>query len=107
MERFRTIIATNTPTTVSSTAAQLLGYSIYNRHSAAIFIKFYNVGAPTFQDTPIFTVAIPATSAVIERVTNDPIESFGVAMGIRVVTGAADNDNTAAGSLPLIELRYK
>ena len=105
---FRSTTVTNTSTTIKTTGADVGMVNIVNRHSAAIFVKFYNSPVATFQDTPIITaevlanaaitVALPALSAYIFSSTNG--------LSVRAVTGATDSDNTAPATTPIIEIRY-
>lgn len=108
MARFRSITATNTGTTVSATPAEITEVNVQNLHSAVIYVKFYNIGVPSFQDTPIWTLAVAATAQLnLKAQGTNVLKSFGTALGIRIVTGGTDSNNTAAAALPVVELEYK
>ena len=88
--------ATNNATLVKATAGAIYSVNGYNASAGVIYLKFYNKAtAPTVgTDTPVLTYALPATAAFSFQVP------FGFATGIGygMVTGAADNNNTAIGA---------
>lgn len=104
--KFRSTTITNTSTTVSSTGVNVKSINIVNRHSAVIYVKFYDQDVATFQDTPIKTLSVAASGGTYSNIDN--VFKFGTSDGlcIRVTTGATDSDNTAAATLPIIELEY-
>ncbi len=104
--KFRSGTVTNTSTTVSSTGINITSINIVNRHNAVIYVKFYDSDVATFQDTPIKTFAVAASGGMYSNIDNK--FKFGTSDGlsIRVTTGATDSDNTAAATLPIIELEY-
>lgn len=110
MASFRTVTATNTGSTIKTTGADVKAINIINRHNAAIFVKFYNSDVATFQDTPVkvFQVAAssyyPASPCAISMASN--LFSTSEGLTVRVVTSATDSDNTAAATLPIIEVEY-
>lgn len=108
MANFRSGTVTNTSTNIKTTGADMLNVNIVNRHSAAIFVKFYDSPLATFQDTPFRTYQVAANSSLTiagsERVF--PVFSTSNGTCVRVVTGNTDSDNTAAATLPIIELQY-
>lgn len=110
MASFRTVTATNTGSTIKTTGADVKAINIINRHNAAIFVKFYNSDVATFQDTPVkvFQVAAssyyPASPCAISMSSN--LFSTSEGLTVRVVTSATDSDNTAAATLPIIEVEY-
>lgn len=108
MANLRTQTATNTSTGVSVKGSDVITLNIVNRHSAAIFVKFYDLPVATFQDTPYRTYQVGAnlnlTLAGNERYF--PVFSTSNGLCLRVVTGATDSDNTAAATLPIIEMQY-
>ena len=109
MATFRSGTVTNTSTTVTTKSADVLTMNIINRHSAVIYVRFYNSTVATFQDTPIatFTVAASGGSIVQQAGALAALFSGTKGLSVRVVTGATDSDNTAAATLPIIELEYK
>lgn len=110
MASFRTVIATNTGATIKDKGAEVKGLNIINRHNAAIFVKFYDSDVATFQDVPVkvFQVAAssyyPASPCAIS--TQGTLFSTSHGLTVRVVTSATDSDNTAAATLPIIEVEY-
>lgn len=104
MANFRSTTVTNTSTNVSLLGVAVKRLNIVNQHSAAIFVKFYNQTIATFQDTPAYTQQVAATSSV--TVLGNPVFDCPTAMCVRVVTNSADNGNTAAATLPIIEIQY-
>lgn len=110
MANFRSITVTNTSTTVKTTGADVKSINIINRHNAAIFVKLYDSDVSTFQDTPkkVFQVAAssyyPASPVVVSNQGN--LFSVDQGLSVRVTTSATDSDNTAAATLPIIEIEY-
>lgn len=110
MATFRSGTVTNTGTNISSTGVVVTSINIINRHSAAIFVKFYNSDVATFQDTPVKVFQVAASSYYPASPT--PItfggSIFSVSQGltVRVVTDNTDAGNTAAATLPIIEVEY-
>jgi esterase/lipase superfamily enzyme len=110
MAKFRSITVTNTATNVTNKGADVKSINIINRHNAAIFVKFYNSDTATFQDTPakVFQVAAssyyPASPIVVSN--QGTLFSVSDGLSVRVTTSATDSDNTAAATLPIIELEY-
>lgn len=108
MANFRSSTTTNTGTSIKSTGADVLIVSIINRHSAVIYVKFYDSPVATFQDTPTKTFQVAASSsgyfAGSER--NFPAFSTSNGLYVRVVTDSTDAGNTAAATLPILEIQY-
>lgn len=110
MPNFRSITVTNTSTNISAIGADVIGANIVNRHSAIVYVKFYNSTVATFQDTPVFVIPVAASGGQFFTKRNAASEylfSTTLGMCVRVVTGSADNDNTAAATLPIINIEYK
>lgn len=108
MAKFRSTTTTTTGSTIKSTGGDVLMANITNRHSAAIFVKFYDSPVATFQDTPIFTVQVGANAQVtLQRQGNENIFGTNNGLAVRVVTDNTDAGNTAAGTLPIIEIEYR
>lgn len=107
---FRSATVTNTSTTIKTSGADVLQINIINRHSAAIFVKFYNQTVATFQDTPVCTLQVAANSYYPATLNGfkeqDPIITTIAGLCVRVVTDNTDAGNTAAGTLPIIEVAY-
>jgi len=67
MTAFRSAVVTNTGTTIKSTGTNVRSLNIINRHSAAIFVKFYDSDVATFQDTPV--KAVPCEVSLEQGIT--------------------------------------
>ena len=106
MAKFRSATTTNTGTTIKSTGADVFSLSIVNRHSAAIFVKFYDSPVATFQDTPIATYQAGANATVAFQRTSPNLFGTNNGLSVRVVTNDTDSGNTAAATLPIIEAEY-
>lgn len=106
MANFRSITVTNTSTNIKTTGANVKSLTIVNKHNAIIYVRFYNQTVATFQDTPFRTFQVAATNVLTHIATDGFL--FGTTSGlcVRVVTGATDSDNTAASTLPVIEIEY-
>lgn len=108
MATFRSGTVTNTSTNIKTTGADVYKINIVNRHSAVVYVKFYNSTVATFQDTPVAVIAIPATSSVVQVSSLQQVPLIGTSAGlcVRATTDATDNGNTAAATLPVIEVTY-
>jgi hypothetical protein len=108
MATFRSGTVTNTSTTIKTTGADVKSLNIINRHSAAIFVKFYNSSVSTFQDIPIKVFQVAANAAYPSDLITNSTVIFSSANGlsVRVVTDSTDNGNTAAATLPIIEVEF-
>lgn len=110
METFRSIIATNTGQTIKSTGTTVRSLNIINRHNAAVFVKFYDSDVATFQDTPVKVFQVASSSyypaSPIPVSLANSLFSVGAGLTVRVVTDSADDGNTAAATLPIIEVQY-
>jgi hypothetical protein len=96
---FTNSAATNNAAVIKASAGTLWSVVAYNANAAARYVKFYNKAtAPTVgTDVPVVVVAIPATSTLkIDGGSNGL--RFATGIGIAIVTGAADSDNTAVAA---------
>lgn len=109
MATFRSITVTNTSTNIKTTGGDVRQLNIVNKHSAAIFVRFYDSPVATFQDTPVKTFQVAANNifTLLASESAFPLLSTSAGLCVRVVTDAGDNGNTAAGTLPVIEIDYK
>lgn len=109
LTKYRTTVASSSAVNVKADAGNIYAYNIVNLHSAAIFVKLYNVVAATVgTTTPAHVLQVPANSSLNYRPTGVPGIPLWFTTGISlgVVTGGADNNTTAAATLPIIELEY-
>jgi hypothetical protein len=108
MANFRSQTTTNTGTSIKTSGADVVTINITNRHSAAIFVKFYDQTVATFQDTPyrIFQIAANAQITILRNESALSIFSTSNGLCVRVVTDNTDAGNTAAATLPIIEIQY-
>lgn len=92
---YRSIDTQNTGVNIKASAGQVYGWHITNNAASTRYVKLYDKAtAPSSSDTPLLTLAIPAGQ--ISRLFFDKEgPAFGTGLGIRGVTGVADNDNTA------------
>ena len=108
MANFRSGTVTNSSTTIKSTGADVLTLNVVNRLAGVILVKFYDSPVATFQDIPYRTFQVPAstTYTVSGSERTFPLFSTSNGLAVRVVTDLTDNGNTAAGTLPIIEIQY-
>jgi len=103
--------ATNNSTLISTGAHTLYDVELTNNSATIAYAKFYDKSsAPTCgTDTPIITLIIPASTAGAGSNVNMPVgRAFASGLGLCVVTGIADNDNTAvAATTYAINVAYK
>ena len=105
---FRSFLVDRTADAISASPGNILGWNIINRHSAAIYVKFYDEAAASVDpsnDSPVLTLQVPALGSVFQE-PNGIQKIFATAISVRVVTGVTDTDNTDPGTLPLIEIQY-
>lgn len=109
MAKFRNLTVTTTSTNIKTSGADVSKINIVNRHSAAIFVKFYDQTVATFQDTPVQVLQVAANANLTLMTNENVMNIFGTGLGlcVRVTTGVNDNDATAAATLPIIEVEYK
>lgn len=87
-----TCAATDTPTVVSAVPGAVVDINIGNISAAWSYLKLYNkVAAPTNADTPVQVFPIPPGGGLVKTVNF----AFTLGIGLRIVKGSADNDNTA------------
>lgn len=104
LTKFRSLTVSNTGEVVSTVRANLYSWNITNRHTAVIYVKFYNKAtAASAADTPVMTIAIQPASTTIIRGFDLP-ESFSTGISVRAVTESADSGTTSPGTLPIVEL---
>lgn len=104
----------NNSTSVKGSAGTVYSVQLGGLGSAPAYLKFYNTsGAPTCaSDTVVKTLIIPAASTAANGGGSNVSIPVGLAfssgIGICVVTGIADNDNTSvAASTFIINIDYK
>ncbi len=101
---YRSILVGNTGLVVSDVACNLYSWNITNRHSAVIYVKFYNKAtAATSSDTPQMTIAVQVTGTTTIRGFDLP-ESFATGCSIRAVTESTDAGTTSPATTPIVEL---
>lgn len=107
MAIFRSGTVTNTSTNIKTSGADVTSINIVNRHNAVIYVKFYDQTVATFQDTPFKTIPVAASGGSYSDLSIGWAK-FSTTRGlcVRVVTDSTDNGNTAAATLPIIELEY-
>lgn len=72
----------------------------YNAKASVVYIKIYDkLAAPSSADTPIMSIPLAASSNF-----SIPLEGIRITNGIgyRIVTGSADNDNTAVSANDIV-----
>lgn len=95
--------ATNNATSGKVGEGFLSGFSGYNTNAAVRYLKFYDkASAPTVgTDVPVLTYALPPTTAFAIPAFD---YHFKLGLAYALVTGAADNDNTAVGAGDILGL---
>jgi hypothetical protein len=96
------------PTRITTAPANLGSLSVFNRSTAARYVKLYDkAGRPSSTDTPVQVYPVPgagtagsAGGAVIQLPQDGLAFSAGIAM--RVTTGVDDTDDNSAGSQEVI-----
>lgn len=100
--------ATNNSTSVKGTAGQLYGAHVYNNAAYPVYVKFFNKAtAPTpGVDTVVLTIGVQA--GVARDVQFPKGFPFATGIGMAIVKGITDADNTAVVlSDCVVDLEYK
>ena len=102
LSSYRSIGISSSYETVSASDACLYSISAFNMTASTLYLKIYDIAAPTSSSTPKFTFPIPAnaSSGGAGFIWNNPVGfPFYNAIGIRVTTGLADanTDYPSAG----------
>lgn len=86
--------ANNTAVAIAAAPAALSGIDYFNNSDTeTVFLKLYNLAAPTSANTPVAVFQVlPYTP--FNKVFTEPL-AFSTAIGVRVTTGAANNDTTS------------
>jgi len=96
---FTNSAATNNAAVIKASAGTLWSVTAFNANASPRYVKFYNKAtAPTVgTDVPVLVIAVPATSTIMIGGGSNGIR-FATGVGIGIVTGAADADNTAVAA---------
>ena len=98
---YRNINVNSTGAVVKANKGGVFAMYVSNTGMAPAYLKLYDKAtAPTSSDTPTHTLTLPAGSAIPWLIT-DGI-GFNTGIGIRAVTGVADNNTTSPGSNEVI-----
>jgi hypothetical protein len=91
--------ANNNATLIHAGPTYVYGLTVHNVNAAVRYLKLYDkVSAPTVgTDTPAFTIPIPASGGAVHWYPSVPVE-FALGLGIGIVTGGADSDNTSTAA---------
>ena len=91
---YRSLDVQPTGFNIKSSPGEVGGWFISNQATAARYVKLYDKAtAPSSSDTPLLTLAIPASSAA--NVLSVSGIDFKNGIGIRATVNIADNDTTA------------
>jgi len=92
------------PTVVKANPSSVKYLMASNINAAARYLKVYNKSsAPTSSDTPVHTFIIPGnTAGAGTNLAPEGGINLDKGFAFRLVTGAADNDNTAVASAEII-----
>lgn len=93
---------------IKGSAGQMYGFVITNTSASMKFVKLYNKAtAPTVgTDTPVMTLAIPATSTITSNIPTGAAFSLGIGIGITGAVGDSDTTAVAANDV-VVNLFYK
>lgn len=94
---YRSLSVLATGLVVKASPGRLYGGFVANGGAAAAFLKVYDKAtAATASDTPVLTLRLAAGASYPLHVGTGLAFSAGI--GVRAVTGVADNDTTAVGA---------
>jgi hypothetical protein len=101
--RLPSAAATDNPTVVMDRGCELLALRGDNVKAAKVWIKFYDKAtAPASTDTPHATFECVASTPFNIELAEPLVFIHG--LSFRIVTGAADNDNTAVAAGDIVQL---
>jgi hypothetical protein len=88
---------TNNAALILTGVRYLYGWELSNVNAAFRYVKLYDKAtAPTVgTDVPVLTLGVPTGWRSAEKLIGIP---FSLGLGIGIVTGAADSDNTAVAA---------
>lgn len=101
-------LGSNNAASIKASAAHVFSVDIFNNAAYVIYVKLYNkVAAPApAADTPQRTIAVQAGTGRTVAPTGGI--KFAVGLGIAIVKGIADTDNTAVvASDCVVDLDYE
>jgi hypothetical protein len=91
---YRNLSVGVTGAVAKATPGRLYGYHVSNAAAATAYVKVYDKAtAPTQADTPVMTIAVPATGVAFLDL--GPGIAFSAGISIRGTTAAADNSTAA------------
>lgn len=91
---YRNISVGVTGAVAKAAAGRLYGWHLSNAAVAAAYVKVYDKAtAPTQADTPVLTLAIPASGVAFATI--GPGIAFAAGISIRATTAMADNSTAA------------
>jgi hypothetical protein len=109
LDKFRLLsAASSNATNIKSTAGRLYGVHAANTNAAVRYLKIYDKAtAPDQNDTPFMTIPLPASGQHAFNGSWPSGIKLANGLGIRLVTGLADSDNTSVGTDILVHIFYK
>jgi hypothetical protein len=105
--RFRSLTTSTTGELINVGSTRLYRLNIVNTAASIIYVKLYDKATiPLSTDTPICTFAV-ASGVGINVVHNFVApDIFSAGLGVRCVTGSADNDVASPATSPILEVRF-
>lgn len=101
----RVSTATENSAVIKASAGQLGGIIVGNVNAAMRYLKLYDMATgPAETDTPVLVIPVPGGSTAGGGVTLNfgPGIAFATGIGMRLVTGIADNNDTAVAADELV-----
>lgn len=93
--------ATTNPTIIKASAGKVLGWYFANPTAAWVYVKLHNqTTAPTAGTGVVRTIAVPPNG--VSQFFSEGGVTFTAGIGMTVVGGAADADNTAVAAAALV-----
>jgi hypothetical protein len=94
-------------TVVKAAPGQVYGLTLSNTNAAARYVKLYDKATnPASTDTPALSVQVPANGS--RDLAFPAGMAFANGIGLRITTGAADNDANGAGAADVLaDLTYQ
>ena len=97
---------------ISDGPAWVTGVTVFSLDATPVYVKLYNKAtAPAETDTPVYRIGVPANAIAANGsgsniVIDDPL-FCSAGLGVRVVTGIADNsDSAVTASEVLVNIHY-
>lgn len=105
---YRSTAVNSTADSIKGSAGNLYKFNIVNKDPDPVVVKFYDAtSVDPLTDSPLYTVSVPSGDGSSVSDSFDIPIPFSTGIMVRAVEGTADDNTTANGTAPIIEVFYK